>query len=374
MENKFRISIGSCPTLDKIDLKSHKYLDHDLQLVKAALLYADEITLCSPSCTMIASVVALGELAMSSSPKDKIKFFEEITPKDKLPPNYFYYKSLLEKKHLSGKEIIAKKHLVKILNNFWSEFRKSGFELADGVNLEGFVTAFEAGYLNFYQFKDINNDNIGKSMINEFVEYIFELIKSVESYPLLDDFASELIKAGILEGKINIASIDKTRSKHIGLVTNLFQRLPIFELADVKELIDIRAELNQYLSRFRSGIMKYSNDISSETWDEDFKKASEEIFYKDIEPTLIDIEDAIKSNKYLIKLTDRYSSSPQQFAVPVVSVALTNFSNIPDLISLAFGGASIVANIYDVFNKWKEEFNKIKQNQLFFYYELKRKL
>ncbi len=73
------------------------------------------------------------------------------------------------------------------------------------------------------------------------------------------------------------------------------------------------------------------------------------------------------------KLTHRYASHPSKFIIPGISVAMTNLTNIPDLVTLAFGGAHTIANVFDVYNEWKEEFNKIEQNQLFFYYELGNK-
>jgi hypothetical protein len=154
----------------------------------------------------------------------------------------------------------------------------------------------------------------------------------------------------------------------------LFENLPQFELASVDEILDIRKDLQLYLDRFRSAILKYSGGIVSAQWDADFSFEAEQVFLKDVAPVIKDIEEQTASNKYLKMLTSRYANKPINFAYPALSVALTRFSNFPDILTALSGLAPIGANILDVFNEWRKNALSISQNQLFFYHALNKKI
>jgi hypothetical protein len=370
---EFTISIGSCPNLSSDELEDGEYLNHDLNMVKAALLYADKITLCSPSCTMVASIASLGELIEEAPLKQKLEFLREILPaENKLQLDQFSY--ILKKKRLSKEELLLKIKLNRKLDEMWNEFKIKGYEIADKAKLEGFIKAHDAGILDFYDFKQLPSGKDGNSMVKEYIEYISKSIHSAEAFPFLDDFSGSFIKSLIDEKKISFSNLDSERMKHLSLVANLFEKLPILELASIDELLDIRKELNPYLNNFRKQIFKFSNEIKSEIWEDDFKKEIEHIFLKDITPALSEIEDSIRSNRYLKTLTRRYADKPSNFSVPILSLAAANYANISEYASIVASGASVIANAYAAYSDWDDNKKRIESNNLFFYYYINKKL
>jgi hypothetical protein len=118
----------------------------------------------------------------------------------------------------------------------------------------------------------------------------------------------------------------------------------------------------------------FSESISGATWDSTFSHESERVFLRDVAPALQDIEDQTRSNRYLAKLTNRYAQDPSKFAVPGLFLAVTQLTNLPEIVALIFGTASIGTNVVDVFNEWSSEKTAIAQNQLFFYYKASERL
>src|SRR5262245_32826427 len=75
----FHITIGAAPvtTFDFSGSQRHQVsLEHELRLVKAALLYADRATLCSMTTSMIVSLLALGNLTT----RQKAEFLGSVMP------------------------------------------------------------------------------------------------------------------------------------------------------------------------------------------------------------------------------------------------------------------------------------------------------
>ena len=61
-QGKIHITIGSTPQTTRTDETSKIVFENDLQMVKAALLYADHSTLCSVSSSTLLELVALRDL------------------------------------------------------------------------------------------------------------------------------------------------------------------------------------------------------------------------------------------------------------------------------------------------------------------------
>ena len=70
-QGQLHITIGSTPQMGDV-LKPKIDLDNELQMVKAALLYADHATLCSPVASVFAEFVELDDISTSR----KLAFLE----------------------------------------------------------------------------------------------------------------------------------------------------------------------------------------------------------------------------------------------------------------------------------------------------------
>ncbi len=376
MDKKFKITIGSSP-LKPDGTNISDYLDHDLHLIKAALLYADKADVCSPMGNLIGSMNYFRKLAMSKNYDDKIKFLEEIDKQlhstAEIPQFIYALKALKQKKHLSRDEILFKNKISKQIEKIWYEQYHNDFNKQGGDRLNVIMNLIENNLVNYYYF-NVDEEKIKEELLQQFTSYISSSISDPYSYPLLDDLSGLLIQEQMQNGEIIINNSDLSRSKQVSLATKLFERLPNFDLASMDEIIDIRKELQLHLVQFRSSMIKFSETIETSQLNLDFEKDVENLFRKEIDPSIKTIEDEVKSKSYLKMLVSRFSEKPQLFPIPIFGIALAGQFFNYEMASLIFDGVTLSLNLLDIYNKWKEEKSFVEKNQLFFYYRAKKLL
>lgn len=201
-------------------------------------------------------------------------------------------------------------------------------------------------------------------------------------FPFFDDFLSgwahrlnEILDELPKDGRSAIRST-MDRAKHAQLVSDLFERLP--QLGDVPfdELVEIRRELEQPLVRFRSGMLKISRDIQSEPWTSDFPHEVSLLVSQEIAPALLDIEEQVKANTYVERLSRKLLREPLDVAKSsAIGLGVGTLASLPAAMSAALGvglGAAITA--YEVFNQWEEANKQVRRNNMYFYYAARQKL
>lgn len=206
--------------------------------------------------------------------------------------------------------------------------------------------------------------------MEEFLSFLEEMLNSPTTHPMLDELISDLVKHGVREGKISVGGGITRRGKQVGLVADLFDRLPIFDVK-MDELLDLRKELQNPLIRFRAEMVNLSNDIKSASWDEDFPADVQQVYQQKIAPALIEIEEKLQSTELKEFLTRRIVEK-WEFAAGSIGAAVLGASISP----LAGIGAAMLATgifIKSGQSELKEKIQEIERNGLYFYYKIKNK-
>jgi hypothetical protein len=365
MQSKdFHITIGSHP-VDELSL------ENDMRLVKASLLYADKAKLCSFTSSMLLTILSYGLL----NTKQRTDFVESLLPivvqsQENSSQILFaleVLKSLKRKKNLNKQELLLKMQYTSQMRKTTKSIEENFSGMLENAGIQSLLTAIESGLLEIHPL-NIANDEDKEKPIKEFVEVLSQAVSDENTYPLFDDQIGDLMRLAVKEGEIQVSQSGIARGKHSALAANLIERLPLFDEAEINEVLDIRQELSRPLKRFRSAMIKFSEGIKNASWDEEFSYDVEVVFIREIEPAILDIEDAIKSNNYLANLTRKIISNPLTLpAGSALGVLMSPLSELPMLITTSLGvgtSASIVA--YDAYKEWKQNNLKTEQNNLFF--------
>lgn len=362
-QKKFHITIGASP-------QSEINLENDLRLVKAALLYADRVTLCSLQSSMILTIQSVGNLSkdqqmdlfeslVSSMVSDAVKVAAIL----KLLQ---VYRQVSRKKYRTRNDILLQRQVGVAIESGWADLKRTIDQITEQSGINGIVQSVEAGLLDLHIFQSTDTE----SQVAEFLEEVTRTVSDASTYPLFDTETGSLVQSSIREGKMAISPVSITRGKHVALAAHLLQRLPLFDFASIDEILDIRKELGKSLTRFRGAMMKFSEKIQSASWDKEFPIEAEESFYRDVAPAIVDIEEAVKANGYLDKLLRKFADKP--LVVPTSScmaLVMSQFSSLPDIVSQAFGvGLSSATIAYDAYREWRDKQREIERNGLFFYY------
>jgi len=357
---------------------------NDVQMVKVGLLYADQSKLVSlPAFALIdmdssrdirkADPVAyLRNVLLWTSEEGKKKAINHlITSFQRANQRRHSKRGREELKHLN-------QWFAKELHRLQDEFALRMSE----PDAQGLFDAVNSGLLEIHPFKSffdrVTQETLsGEIIAMDYVRAVSAAASDTQTYPLFDEPTSDMISLGIGEGQITLSTTGVARGKEVALAADLLARLPLFERATVKEILDIRRELEKPLVGFRSAMINFSDRIQSASWDKDFPHDADRVFRSDVAPTILALEDEEQSNSFLNKLTAKVADKAIQIgsvasASAAISALAVQMLNLPlaDVAALAAGPAIVAGGVaYSAYKEWKEQQQNTEGNSLFFYYK-----
>jgi hypothetical protein len=377
MANQLHITVVASPNVNVS-------LDTEAQLLKAALLYADEVTLYSPNLSILASVLGITQL----SEDDRIAFIVQVAPHlrsnmtvAQLNKAYEQYRRLRRKKYgYTKKELEIMEQFQSTLTQGWEEMTEQIEAMAEKAGVNTIAPAIRSGLVKLHPFDLSSNLNTGDTFIHSFQEFISDAIVSPDTYPLLDDTIAKLVQSAIKEGQLRPSTIRTANSRHVGLSKEILQRLPLFDEVALDELLDIRKELSPYLVRFRAAMIKYSEMIESAVWDQDFPIEAQHVFDKEVGPAIRDMEEAVKGNSFLKNLLYKVVSDPKVIA-PMLGMVVAQPIDLgtllghiaPALLGTA-AAAEILKDVAETVQAQSKKKAEIEQNQLYLLYKAQQLL
>ena len=347
-------------------------LSADVRLVKAALLYADEATLCSPAAALVARLLRLeaaapdtlgqldalaalaGDLDLGDGPRLLAEAYAALGPRLNEPWVTASRRAWIER----------------VAEEQWQEARASLRTHVDRGGHGELLTAVLSGRLSVDGL-DLETlaapDDFVPVAADAYAARVLDAIAAGLSVPMLDDVTADLLRqrsAGVAEPRAGWI-------RQGGLVADWLPRLPLFDLATVEETLDVRRDLDQHLARFRSAVTEFAEAVASAVWDPDFPLDAERLYRRDVAPAISDIEDAVASVGFLRELTSRYADGAHRFlplAVPAITVGLAAPGWLIDAVGAALAASSLGANVAAAWHETQEQRRTVEAHRLFFFY------
>lgn len=365
-------------------------IDRELGYIKAALLYADKVTLISPLAYLLDKLVY--ENKKTYDEKTVLRLINQVLPLAKQTDRDYFdsasktiekFDSIIRNKRYKSFPMRQKLEIRKVLKDF-------SIGISDlMVNMVGDLQSSELQSL--IQNNQIILEKFDKSLgdTDEFVqEYFVKLAESIHnSYPLFDEQANSLMKAAVDSKVIRLNPIDKKKITHAGISENYIQRLPAFSEASVDELIDIKKELAKPLIRFRSKMIEYSGLIQTMPWDTDFQSECQLLYDKEVMPALLELEELSNDGSFKKNLGKKFFTdkglwkSVSGLAMSVAAGGLISTYNevissvISSDTSMVMGATTYVASkIADAYVEYRKVQSNLERKDLYFYYEVGKRL
>lgn len=375
-EGGMRFVIGSSAGADGVS--SDFDLGHELNLVKAALLYADRVELVSVGASILAGWVELRD-----TPRQKrIELIREHSGHRLDPGNLEKLEQVMGSGHrarrggLNDRERIqARIQLRAVLDQGWEDLTRLVEEQFESYNARGLREAVGSGLLKLHSFGHTDAEGlltmaadkvpVSAAVEDVVVEYVERASVAMEGsgYPLFDALVGELVRESVRSGLIVPSSDAVHRGRHGGLSGDLIRRLPLFEEATVEEILGVRRELERSLRAFRLAVSEFSDQVASAAWEPSFVAEADTLFREKIEPQVAGIEEAIQENRSLRELawrTARYGATPG-----TIGALFGSANALASLTGAALGfGSGAVRSLLDRRETGKE----IEGNRLYFYY------
>lgn len=360
-------------------------LHNDLQMVKAALLYADHAKLVSLSSSALLEFVKVAELPKSERLaflKGHIHWFKSDEARQNVAELIRAFEDANKRRYSRrGREEL--RELQEIVDDLWRQRQQTTANLiGEQIGAAGIIDALQSGLLEIHAFdtlldRIISTDISEDALKLDYIKAISPALTDSQTYALFDEDTSGIITQRVTAGDIKIEAKGMVRGKEVALAADLLARLPLFESASISEVLDIRRELEKPLQQFRSAMIRFSTQIESASWDKDFAQDADQVFRSEVAPAVLALEDEEKSNSFLKKLTAKVADKSLQVGGAVsasgaISALAVRMLNLPlaDVAALAVGPAIVAGGVaYSAYREWKEKQKEIEGNSLFFYYK-----
>lgn len=355
-------------------------IEQELQYIKAALLYADKITLISPLAYLYSQ---LSSQSNHLSEKDVVRMIEYALPLCRKQEPVLYQnglsaigqlKSLLYSPKYRSVKYVDRIKIRKELLDYAAKIDSVLLEILGEEDTKELQILLKSKKLVLQPFEHDLTDLLGITR-----EYFGMLGKSIKSsFPLFDETSSKLMSAAVSARIVQLNDMDKRKITHAGLSEKMIRQLPSFERASVDEILDINKELNGPLTRFRAKMLTYSDNIQSLPWDDHFEEECSLLYHKEIAPELQEIEELTHENSFVKNLGREIISDGSFLKTAgglVVGIAAAGIipsftqSISSDVTILATGGACATTKIAAAYNDYRKNKKEIEKKDLYFYYK-----
>lgn len=361
-------------------------LGEDLALVKASLLYADRVRLCSVGSSVLSSIAEVAEAPKKEQAKLVVGHLGDLEPSMGADEVRFFEAAVgmgsrREQRRVKGR---SRREILAIVGEKGEKLKRDVVDQHKAAGIEGFREAVRAGVLDVHTFGQTSAEAMieahirgggnwlgGVDVADVFVEFYEQASAAVgdgKTYPLFDAPTARFVAAAEGLGFSEDSEAAASRGRHAGLAGDLLRRLPLFEKASVSEILDIRHDLRVPLLGFRQKVRDFAGEVRSATWQDSFAEEADALFRERVEPEVERIEDAVRENSSYAELGRRVlRHGATGLAGGVVGGFLASASSLADVsVAALLGGAGgpMVRVLLDKHRRLRE----LEENQLYFYY------
>jgi hypothetical protein len=251
------------------------------------------------------------------------------------------------------------------------------FERAGGIELLG---GLESGVI---QLADSGLEaGSTDAMVSAYVQLVKDLLRNPRTHLMFDDSTGNLIRSMIRENYVERLHLALKHLNNVSLGSGLIRRLPAFTAAPLKEILDLRSDVDGSLSRYRRAVAGFSQHISSPSYDSDFESEVDDLWRNEVDPAIHEIKEQLADHS-LVREIGRHLGADLKNMVfaasgPFVALGVQSFASLDAMVATAAGAATpILAVAQETMQSMqarREALRDAQTNDLFYLYDLGTKL
>jgi hypothetical protein len=324
--DEVRIALTTSP--DGLSLAS------EVRLLKPALLYADHVTLYSPTAALFASTVAVGEMGESGM----IDLLRQVAPL--IEPSAVtaldLYDEMQRKKRKTRDEMQAIMQMKRLLRESSTDWLEKVRDMLMAAGASELAPALEAGLVTIDPV--VRDEGGGEdALFDAYMARLRDLLTSGHAYPLLDDATGSLVRAAVNERAWDLGDAARRRGKQVTGASQFMECLPAFPAAKMAEIIDIRDRLRSPLVRFRAAMIAMERLIDAAAHDAAFEAEVADLYLEKVAPALKEIEEAVSEDTYLRQLAGNVVGDAKTYVTGGLTLAIAMFAHVPNLVAASTG-------------------------------------
>lgn len=301
-------------------------LDHDLEVLRPALLFADEVVLLSPAAWMVFGIAAdvshedpvaraqvlsslVGAVPNAQLPEELTTILAGIAKTNQLlrQGNRQQRRAM---KRLLGKQGDELRRMAGMIDAQYEMLRDHVYEtMIDGRPAEELAVAAGRNVLTV----DGLGFESGAQEIDDVMELWWERIQKAivdpHTFVLFDEQVAGLIRAHVREQGVEIPDLASTQQRQSGLAAGFLTRLPTLDRATVEEILDFRREVAAEVAIYRATTAEMASAIAEPAHAEDFDAVINNRWINEVQPALREIEVRADEAGLLNRMLDEASRS-----------------------------------------------------------------
>jgi hypothetical protein len=371
----------------------------ELDLVKAALLYGDTVTLISPVTTMLLGVEALQRF----STHRQIELMRRVAP------------VLLSADELSGFEQgveqidqflrttahggtgaarILRAGLLQRLEPMQQQLSDAVEGIAHKAGIDELAAARAKGILRIEnadpgdavellaaciisaklaETGEQQDDSYSTRLVTTFVQKLSKHLSSGREYLIFDEPIANLTQAAIREGLFSPVKGPAGHSAQAMTASAFMGRLPTFPNATVDEVLDIRTELAPSLTQFRAAMVTISKTFTSAAWEADFEDEVHDAWVESVLPAVEAIDASVRDSRSLSALANSVTGAANA-SYPGLAIVATGLLGHVDAVAAVGGGLSAAGPLLQAFRDRKTTDDDIRMQPFYFLYAVEQSL
>lgn len=369
-------------------------LERDITLVKAAMLYADEVELVSPGAAMLGSVAyvatrgeaGLLELLQRLDP-DTVRALGGPTP-DRMRtvvPLLGLLRSLDPAllRAVAGKEAADQLAALREgMTQSAEQFSARTEELLTAAGAGELVPALDAGVLTLSTAGLAEDVTGAGDMLVNFLDLVKAHLANPRSRLMFDDDLAGLVRAMIREGVVDPHHLAVTHAGQAAVGSGLVARLPAFVAPPMTEILDLRRDLHASLASYRAAVVRLADRLTTKAYEPDSAAELDDLWTSDVEPALVRMREELAQHGLVRELAREAATAPDLFvralAGPGTYLGLEAVTELSGWAAAAASAAAASVAIGQTVAKAAQrggaERAKTAQHELFYLFELDRRL
>ncbi len=367
-------------------------LTSELRLVKAALLYADRVTLVSPKMAMLGAVSTLME---GTEQERTRRLLELVVPLSDDPRAGTVVGTIRRRK---GKQrpprlLLLEAQFLRSLAPAVAEAGRVIEGFRDQPGVAELTRARDAGVLDLdglgidpnpfltEALHMARGDQLPRGKSSDLIVRLMLKLSTVVgpsalSYPMFDEQVTGFLRSAESEGRM--LPLDPRAATEPHLAASFIGRMRTFPDARVDEILDVRRELAGPLTRFRSAVAGMARELEETPVDAAFARTADALYRETVAPALLEIDELEHERGYGAQLVRQVKSGPVVLeATSGIMLAATAYVALPAFGLAAAGLASTLsfAGLATQVEREREKLAKQKRaNKFLFLPEAERRL
>jgi hypothetical protein len=382
-----RITIATAPRSGATGMSLAK----DVELVKAGLLYADEIELMSLAAAGLSRVLELAILDregvlrliehVDSERKDgssSLTAFNAINKIAEVDP--------VQLRKYTGYEMDPElQRKARELSGNTDRILRETRELVDKTLTETgageLEPAYRAGILKLSD-SGLSDGHRIVDAIPDFLAILVQTLEDPNSHLLFDDRVAFIVRTMVGEKIFEPHPIALSHAGQAALGSGFVARLPTFPSAPIDELLDLRSDLTQQLSRYRRGVTMMANGLKSRAYDDGLDAELDDLWRTNVRPALDEIEDAFSEHSLIREIARQASTDVKTllsgFGTGAIFIGIESLTNLGSLVAivgaLSGPGTALAQQVAKAHFRQRDELRAHKKHDLFYLYDLDRRI